>query len=234
MKKMLIIPMIFIMLVMIVTSVNASTSLAEEIYDMGNSYGVTEYHKRQMERYFTNNPATDEQREQVLEKTRECIKLMDQMKASDVTKLNVKQLEEIEKIIKEACEVLGLSISFDNTNPNGPGFFVTKNGKTIGEYEFRASDFVGSTQQSSTNAQLSNGQTASAQTTGQTTGQTASTQTTGQTASAQTTNNKQSSSKSTTSSKKFVYTGANSTFAFTSMAMVVVALTVLVKLRRNA
>ena len=97
MKKMLIIPMIALMLIMMATSVMAATSLAEEIYKKGSSYGVTSSHKEKMERYFTNNPVTDEQRNYILKKADECINLMDKAGVKDVTKLTKKQLEEIEE-----------------------------------------------------------------------------------------------------------------------------------------
>lgn len=177
MKKTFIISLVFVMVLMFATTTFAATSsLAEAIYSKGSAYGVTASHKKQMEEYFTNNPVTAEQESYILAKADECIAIMDKAGVKDVTKLSESDLNAVKTKVQEAASKIGLTVTYSGTS-----FFVSKNGKTVGEYLVKS---------------------------GATT--------------------------ATTSSKKFVYTGSNSTLGIASTAIILVALAGVVKLRKNA
>ena len=73
MKKLISIAILFIMVAMLATTiVNAATSstLADELYALGSKYGMTSQDKVKIERYLADNPVTDAQANQVMEKAK--------------------------------------------------------------------------------------------------------------------------------------------------------------------
>ena len=141
MKKMLVIPMIALMLIMVATSVFATAeSLAEKIYAKGSAYGVTVEHKNQMDRYFTNNPVTDEQENYVLTKADECIAIMDNAGVKDVTKLSETDLNSVKSKVQDAAKAIGLSVTFE-----GNYVKIWKNGKLVAQLLFNSNGKITST-----------------------------------------------------------------------------------------
>ena len=128
MKKGIILTTIVALIIMMSTSVFASASLAEQIYEKGKDYGVTEEFKNRMEKYFNDNEVTEEQSTFVLGKADECIKIMDEAGVKDVTKLSTEDVNKIKALVQEAAAKLGLTVTFHSDNK---GFTVSKNGKTI-------------------------------------------------------------------------------------------------------
>ena len=77
MKKLISIAILFIMVAMLATTiVNAATSstLADELYALGSKYGMTSQDKVKIERYLADDPVTDAQANQVMEKAKEALK----------------------------------------------------------------------------------------------------------------------------------------------------------------
>lgn len=191
MKKILVMTMLVIMMLIIATTtVFAAGNLADQIYSMGKSYGVTTEHKVEMERYFNEHPVTEEQENYVIAKAKEAIAVMESAGVKDVTKLSEADLKKVQNIVKDAANKIGVKLEFTSTGVKIQG----ANGKTIKALEFQPS--------------TSNASNASS-----------------------------TKSSTTISSKgKYVYTGANSSIAFTvaSIVTLVIAGSVVVKLRKNA
>lgn len=135
MKRTIIVSVIFVMLVMFATTTFAATStLAETIYSKGSAYGVTEYHKKQMNEYFTNNPVTAEQESFVLTKADECIAIMDKAGVKDVTKLSEGDLKSVQSKVQEAATKIGLTVTYE-----GSYVKVWKNGNLVAELLVKSS-----------------------------------------------------------------------------------------------
>lgn len=135
MKKTFIISLVFVMFIMFATTTFAATSsLAETIYSKGSAYGVTTYHKKQMEEYFTNNPVTAEQESFVLEKADECIAIMDKAGVKDVTKLSESDLKSVQSKVQEAATKIGLTVTYE-----GNYVKIWKNGRLVAELLVKSS-----------------------------------------------------------------------------------------------
>ena len=135
MKKTIFVSVIFVMLIMIATTTFAATSkLADTIYSKGSAYGVTEYHRKQMNQYFTNNPVTEEQESFVLTKADECIAIMDKAGVKDVTKLSDEDLKTVQGKVQEAATKIGLTVTFE-----GNYVRVWKNGNLVAELLVKSS-----------------------------------------------------------------------------------------------
>lgn len=128
MKKSVIFIVIVALIIMMSTSVFASSSIADQVYEKGKDYGVTEEFRNRMEKYFVNHEVTDEQIKFVLEKEDECIKIMDAAGVKDVTKLSKEDVTKFKKLVQEAAEKVELTVTFHSDNK---GFTVYKNGKKI-------------------------------------------------------------------------------------------------------
>lgn len=188
MKKTLVIPMLVVMFVlMAATTVFASGNLADEIYTLGQPYGVTSAHKVELERYFSNHPVTADQESYVMSKAREAVSIMDKAGVKDVTKLSESDLKQVQALVKSAATKIGVSVEFtkDGVVING------KDGKSVATLKVTPS-----TEKTSTTTTISTPAT-------------------------------------TTSTKKYVYTGANYTVA-ASVAVALVAVVAVAKLRKNA
>ena len=128
MKKSIVLTAIVALVMLMSTTVFASASLADKIYEKGKAYGVTEEFRNRMEKYFSSNEVTEEQETFVLGKADECIKIMDEAGVKDVTKLSTGDVNKIKTLVQEAATKLGLTVTFHSDNK---GFTVSKNGKTI-------------------------------------------------------------------------------------------------------
>lgn len=114
MKKVLTIAILFVMVALMATTVvNATTSanLAEELYNLGSKYGMTSADKVKIERYLADNPVTESEANQIMNKAREATKIMDEAGVTDITKLSQADKNKILSIANEAAGVIGLSIS---------------------------------------------------------------------------------------------------------------------------
>ena len=138
MKKTLSITTLFIMIIMLLgVTVNAVTgaSLVDDLYALGKKYGVTEADKVKAERYVADNPITDEQAEAIYAKAKETVKLLDEAGVTDGNKLDTQltkeQRDKLEKIAKEAADIIGVTLTYKNGTVE-----VYKEGKKIDVYTF--------------------------------------------------------------------------------------------------
>lgn len=130
MKKLLTISLVAIMLVMaFATIANAATSanLADQLFQKGAKYGVTNADKVKVERYLAENPVTDEQADAILAKADEAIAVMGKAGVTDYTKLTAAQKEEIKTIAKAAAELIDVKLVFKT----GTVEIYNKDGKLI-------------------------------------------------------------------------------------------------------
>lgn len=134
MKKIIMMSIIFIMVAMVFTGmVNAATkdSLVNDLYAVTSKYGVTESDKVRAERYVTENPVTDEQANQIYEKIKEAVQVLEDAGETDVTKLNKEQKQKILSICQEAANVIGLTLTYKNGTVE-----IYKDGKKIDTITF--------------------------------------------------------------------------------------------------
>ena len=142
MKKLLIVSIVFIILAAIVATtvkaVSAST-LAEDLYNLGKEYGVTEADKVKGERYIKDNPITDEQAEQVYAKAQEAVAVLKEAGATDVkkldTQLNADQRARFKALCQEAADIFGVKLVYKNGTVE-----IYKDGKKIDVYTFGDDD----------------------------------------------------------------------------------------------
>ena len=129
MKKLITITILFIMVAMLATTiVNAATSstLADELYALGSKYGMTSQDKVKIERYLADNPVTDAQANQVMEKAKEAVKIMEEAGTTDVSKLTTEQKNKLKTLANEAASIVGLTLTFKSGTVE-----IYKDGKLI-------------------------------------------------------------------------------------------------------
>ena len=138
MKKIITISMICMIIVMVfVGGVNAATkeSLINDLYALTSKYGVTEADKVKAERFLTENPITDEQANQIYEKAKEAIKVLEDAGVTDVKKLNTQLTKEQKRkcraLCQEAADIVGTTLTYKNGTVE-----VYKDGKKIEVFYF--------------------------------------------------------------------------------------------------
>lgn len=133
MKKILVMTMLVVMMIIIATTtVFAAGNIADQIYSMGKTYGVTAEHKVEIERYFNEHPATEEQENYIIAKAKEAIAVMESAGVKDVTKLSEADLKKVQDIAKDAANKIGLKLEFTSNGVKIEG----AGGKTIKELTF--------------------------------------------------------------------------------------------------
>lgn len=129
MKKLISIAILFIMVAMLATTiVNAATNstLADELYALGSKYGMTSQDKVKIERYLADNPVTDAQANQVMEKANEAVKIMEEAGTTDVSKPTTEQKNKLKTLANEAASIVGLTLTFKSGTVE-----IYKDGKLI-------------------------------------------------------------------------------------------------------
>ena len=129
MKKLLTVLLVIIMMMGVLTTVvNAVTSseLADEIYNIGKSYGMTSANKVKVERYLSENPVTDSEANQILEKAKEVAAIFEEAGVSKYSDLSEEEKEEVKSISVEAGAIIDLTVVFGTKSVE-----IYKNGKLI-------------------------------------------------------------------------------------------------------
>lgn len=128
MKKLLSFVILFVLLITIATTVNATNSseLADKLYDMGKPYGMTSSDKIRIERYLTDNKVTDEQANQVISKAEQAVAIMEKAGTTNYSKLSNSQKEKMKSLAIDAAKVLDLTLEFSNKQLN-----IYQDGKLI-------------------------------------------------------------------------------------------------------
>lgn len=138
MKKIVTITMIFIMVVMLETTiVSAATkdSLVNDLYALTSKYGVTEADKVKAERFLTEYPITDEKANQIYAKATEAIKVLEDAGVTDVkklyTQLTKQQKIKFEALCQETASLVGARLIYKNGTVE-----VYKDGKKVEVFYF--------------------------------------------------------------------------------------------------
>ena len=121
--------MLFILLIGATVTYASTSTIAEKVYMKGRAYGVTLSHQRKMKEYFTTNPVTPEEEAYVLAREDECIAIMKKAGVKYVTELSESDLNKVKALVQDAAQKIGLRVTYTNN-----AFYITKNGKTIGEF----------------------------------------------------------------------------------------------------
>ncbi len=115
MKKTLTVVILFVMLVsLLATGVSAVSTdeMIEKVYNMAVPYGATSADKVKMERFFADNPITDEQADQIIAKAEEAVAVMQSAGVTSVKDLTVDQKNQLKSIANEAASIVGVSLVF--------------------------------------------------------------------------------------------------------------------------
>ena len=115
MKKTLTVVILFVMLVsLLATGVSAVSTdeMIEKVYNMAVPYGATSADKVKMERFFADNPITDEQADQIVAKAEEAVAVMQSAGVTSVKDLTVDQKNQLKSIANEAASIVGVSLVF--------------------------------------------------------------------------------------------------------------------------
>ena len=115
MKKILTVVILFVMLVsLLATGVSAVSTdeMIEKVYNMAVPYGATSADKVKMERFFADNPITDEQADQIVAKAEEAVALMQSAGTTNIKDLTVDQKNQLKSIANEAASIVGVSLVF--------------------------------------------------------------------------------------------------------------------------
>ena len=115
MKKTLTVVILFVMLVsLLATGVSAVSTdeMIETVYNMAVPYGATSADKVKMERFFADNPITDEQADQIVAKAEEAVAVMQSAGVTSVKDLTIDQKNQLKSIANEAASIVGVSLVF--------------------------------------------------------------------------------------------------------------------------
>ncbi len=129
MKKILTISLLFIMITMVImTAVNAATSstLADQLYAIGQKYGMKASEKVKMERYLADNKLSDEKCNEILALANEADRIMKENGETDYTKLPTDIKAQLKSLANQAASVAGVTLTF-----SADGIDVYKDGKLI-------------------------------------------------------------------------------------------------------
>ena len=138
MKKIVTIATIFVMVVMLATTmVSAVTkdSLVNDLYALTSKFGVTNADKVKAERFLVENPITDEQANQIYEIAKKAIQVLEDAGVTDVKKLEKQLTKEqklkFESLSQEAARVVGARLIYRNGTVE-----VYKDGKKVEVFYF--------------------------------------------------------------------------------------------------
>lgn len=129
MKKLLTIAIVFVMVAMLgATFVNAAstTDLVNQLYSMGQKYGMTSADKVKMERFFADNPISEADADKVLAKANEAVKIMEDAGTTNIKDLTTAQKNQLKDIATEAAAIVGVTLKFGTSSVE-----IYKDGKLI-------------------------------------------------------------------------------------------------------
>lgn len=139
MKKVISFVVLFLVVAMIATFVNAMTSseLADKLYEMGKPYGLKVSDKARIKKYLDSVDLTDELANELIAKAQEMIDTMKKEGVTDYTKLSEAKKEEVKNIAISAAESAGLTVTFKNNGSNRkPSIVIKKGSKVLDELPY--------------------------------------------------------------------------------------------------
>ena len=115
-------------------NVNATTSstLADELCNLGSKYGISSSDKIKIQRYLADNPVTDEQANQVMKKANEAVQIMEEAGTTNVNQLTKAQKNRLKTVANEGASIVGLTLTYKNGTVE-----IYKSGKLIEVITFR-------------------------------------------------------------------------------------------------
>ena len=96
--------MLAIVLTMVLgTSVNAATTdeLVDEIYSMGQKYGLTSSDKVRLERFLADNPVTEAEADTLIAKAEQAVAVMENAGVTSVSDLTAAEKSELQELQKK-------------------------------------------------------------------------------------------------------------------------------------
>ncbi len=129
MKKIISIAILFVMVALLATTVvNAATSstLADQLYAIGQKYGMKASEKVKMERYLADNKLSDAKCDEILALAQEADQIMKENGETDYTKLPADIKAQLKSLANQAASVAGVTLTF-----SADGIHVYKDGKLI-------------------------------------------------------------------------------------------------------
>ncbi len=153
MKKSLVLVALFVVVVMVATTVFAASAstLGADVYAKLSKYGVTANDRAAIEKYVREHNVTDEEAAKVLAYANQVASVFEKEGITDYTKLSSAGVQEIKAAAYAAADVVGAKISITTKaktvtltvldDNNVPAYTVTVNTE-IGE---RIQDYTGST-----------------------------------------------------------------------------------------
>ena len=132
MKKVMSTLLLFVLITLLATSIvtaTSSSSLVNDLYELGAKYGVTNADKVKLERCFADNPVTDSQAEQIYAKAQEAVAIAEEAgikSFKELGKLSDEQKMKIEAKANEAAAIAGATLIYKDGNVE-----IYKDGKMI-------------------------------------------------------------------------------------------------------
>ena len=104
----------------------SASDLAAQIYAKGAKYGMTSADKVKIERYFSENPATDEEANAILAKADQAVAVMQEANVSNYNDLTTEQKNEVKSIAQSAANVVDATLVFHTSSVD-----IYKDGKLV-------------------------------------------------------------------------------------------------------
>lgn len=115
MKKLLTVLLLAVMLLAaFATVVNATTTdtLADELYSIGATYGMTASDRVKIERYLAENPVTETEANAIVAKAEEAVAVMTSAGTTNYDDLTTEQKSELKSIATSAAEIIDVQLVF--------------------------------------------------------------------------------------------------------------------------
>lgn len=129
MKKILSIALVFILIAMFGTTMvkaTSNTELVDQLYSMGQKYGMTSSDKVRMERYLADNPVSSSDADAIIAKAKEAVNIMESAGTTNFNSLTADQKNQLKDLANQAASIAGVTLKFNTSSVE-----VYKDGKLI-------------------------------------------------------------------------------------------------------
>lgn len=139
MKKTLTIALLFVLVVMMATTVKATATddlvafLSKTFTIAGENVSLSSADKVKVERYLEENPVTESEAEAIKAKVNETVDYLNEIGVTDPAKLTTEQKDKVVSLVNEAAAVIDLTVSYNATDKV---VSIYKDGKQIDSINF--------------------------------------------------------------------------------------------------
>lgn len=139
MKKTLTIALLFVLVVMMATTVKATATddlvafLSKTFTIAGENVSLSSADKVKVERYLEENPVTESEAEAIKAKVNETVDYLNEIGVTDPAKLTTEQKDKVVSLVNEAAAVIDLTVSYNATDKV---VSIYKDGKQIDSISF--------------------------------------------------------------------------------------------------